>query len=186
MSILSIISSLFMFFIIAFVLIAIIILIMYNSLVKDRNSVKQSRAAIDVYLKQRFDLIPNLIECVNAYSSYEKGTLEHIIKLRTQYIENRNTENANNLNNELNKLLIVSENYPELKSNENFLNLQKNLSKIEDQLQGARRLYNIDVTTYNTAIQSFPTNIIAKLFNFEKEDLFEVSSEETQNVNIKF
>lgn len=161
-----------------------ILLSIYNGLIKKRNSVKQARSSIDIYLTQRFDLIPNLVECVKGYSKHEKETFKTITKLRTEYNETKNLEKASKLNTQINNLLLISENYPELKSNENFLNLQKNLTKMEDQLQAARRLYNMDVTIYNTSCQTFPTNIIATIFKFKEESLFQIEPEKSENIKI--
>ena len=160
------------------------VLIVFNGLVKKRNQVKQSRSSIDVYLNQRFDLIPNLVETVKAYAKHEESLLKSITELRTKYNENKNLDTASELNNQINKLIVSVENYPELKSSENFLNLQKNLTKMEDQLQAARRLYNMDVTNYNTSIQTFPTNILANIFKFNTEKLFEIEPEKTKNISI--
>lgn len=170
--------------IIILIAIFIILLSIYNGLVKKRNAVKQSRSSIDVYLTQRFDLIPNLVECVKGYSKHEKEIFENIAKLRTEYNQSKNLEKATELNTQINNLLLIGENYPELKSSENFLNLQKNLTKIEDQLQAARRLYNMDVTTYNNSIQVFPTNIIASLFNFKEDTLFQLEPGKSENIKI--
>lgn len=161
-----------------------VILLIYNNLVIKRNAVKQSRSSINIYLLQRFDLIPNLVECVKGYANHEKEILENITKLRTEYEQTKQLEKASQLNTQINKLLLISENYPNLKSSENFLNLQKNLSKIEDQLQAARRLYNTDVTNYNTSLQTFPNNIIATIFHFKPEELFNISPNESKNVKI--
>ncbi len=170
--------------IIILIVIFIILLSIYNSLIKKRNAVMQSRSSIDVYLTQRFDLIPNLVECVKGYSKHEKEIFEHIAKLRTEYDETKTLEKASELNNQINNLLVIGENYPELKSSENFLNLQKNLAKIEDQLQAARRLYNMDVTAYNTSIQVFPTNIIANIFRFKANELFQLEPGKSENIKI--
>lgn len=167
-------------------LIVLALLIIYNGLIKKRNAVKQSRSSIDVYLNQRFDLIPNLVECVKGYAKHESTLIESITKLRTEYNQNKDLFTASQLNSKMNDLLVEVENYPELKASENFLNLQKNLTKMEDQLQAARRLYNMDVTTYNTAIQVFPTNIIANLFHFTEAKLFELESGKGNNIDIKF
>lgn len=166
------------------ILIFIVLLAIYNSLIKKRNAVKQSRSSIDVYLLQRFDLIPNLIECVKGYAKHEKEIFENISKLRTEYNETKNLDKASELNTEINNLLLIGENYPELKSSTNFLNLQKNLTKIEDQLQAARRLYNMDVTTYNTSLQVFPSNIIATIFKFKEETLFKIEPNQSENIKI--
>ena len=120
------------------VLIVVIILILkligkYNTFVEYLNKVKSSESGIDVYLNQRFDLIPNLVECVKAYTSHEKELLENITKQRTDYSQNKNLKEASKLNNNLNKVMVVAENYPELKASEQFLNLQNNLVKMENQ-----------------------------------------------------
>ncbi|MBQ3407797.1 MAG: LemA family protein [Clostridia bacterium] len=165
----------------------LIFIIMYNNLLSKRNKVKRSVSGVGVYLKQRFDLIPNLVEICNKYSNYEKEILEKIVKLRSEYVpeEDKDFEKANEINSEMNKIIGIAEEYPELKASEQYLNLQKSLEKIESQIQAARRAYNIDVTEYNTSIESVPTNIIAKLFKFEKANLFEATSEERENIKIK-
>ena len=172
--------------IIIVIAILLVLLIMYNGLVKKRNAVKQSRSSIDVYLTQRFDLIPNLVECVKGYAKHEENLLESITKLRTEYNVSKDLDKASLLNTQMNKLIAIGENYPDLKASENFLNLQKNLTKMEDQLQAARRLYNMDVTAYNTAIQVFPTNLIASAFNFTEEKLFELEPGKGENVKVNF
>ena len=177
--------GLILFLTLLFILFLIIIMI-YNSLIKKRNSVKQAKSSIDIYLKQRFDLIPNLIECVKGYAKYEQTLFESITKLRTEYNEKKDLEKGSELNIKLNHLLAICENYPELKSSENFLNLQRNLTKMEDQLQAARRLYNMDVTTYNTSLQTFPKNLFATLFGFKAEPLFELEPVASQNIKVDF
>lgn len=167
------------------VVIALIVLIEYNKLVKLRNKVNQSKSGIDVYLNQRFDLIPNLVECVKAYSKHENELFENIVKLRSIYNENKDLVDASKVNNDLNKILLIAENYPELKASEQFLNLQRNLTKIESQLQAARRIYNNSITTYNTKIQSVPTNIIASLFGFKEQDLFQIEEYKKENINVE-
>ena len=158
------------------VIIVLAILSKYNSLVKMRNKVKQAESGIDVYLNQRFDLIPNLVECVKGYSKHEKDVLDGIVKLRTEYMNNKKVDlkQAEKLNNNMNQIIAVAESYPELKASEQYLNLQKILSKIESQLQAARRMYNNEVTKYNTKINTVPTNIIAKLFGFKEANLFTI------------
>ena len=163
----------------------IFVLIVFNGLVRKRNQVKQSRSSIDVYLNQRFDLIPNLVEVVKAYAAHEKSIFEEIAKLRSAYNENKSLSNATELDKAVNNLIAVAENYPELKASENFLNLQKNLTKMEDQLQAARRLYNTDVTTYNTSLQTFPSNIIAGFFGFKEEELFQLEPGKEQNIKVE-
>lgn len=167
------------------VIIALIVFIQYNSLTKLKMNVKQSKSGIDVYLQQRFDLIPNLVQVVKEYMNYEKETLQTIIELRAQYNNTKDIKVSETLNNKLNNIIAIAENYPELKASEQFLNLQKNLSKIESQLQAARRIYNNDVTKYNTKINIIPYNIIANIFGFEEEYLFQISDENVKNnINI--
>lgn len=147
----------------------------YNHILKLHNNVKQSRSGIDVYLNQRFDLIPNLVECVKAYSDHEKDVIENIVKMRADYNGGKKyIKNAERISNDMNKLLMIAEDYPDLKASEQFLNLQKSLQKMENQLQAARRIYNVDVTEYNTYIKSVPTNIVAAIFGFKEEELFEI------------
>ena len=171
---------------IIFIILIIVILIMYNNLVKARVKVKQAESGIDVYLKQRFDLIPNLVECVKAYSKHEESIFTEIANLRSAYMASPdNIKGAENLNNKMNKLIAVAEQYPDLKASEQYLNLQKTLTKLESQLQAARRIYNSEVTTYNQKILTIPSNLVAALFGFKTEDLFEIEEYERGNTNVK-
>lgn len=156
------------------ILLPLYITLEYNKLTKQKLRVKQAESAIDVYLQQRFDLIPNLVTCVKKYCEYEKELLTEIAELRSLYKENKNLETGKELNEKLSSLLVIAENYPDLKADEQFSSLQKSLLKMEDQLQAARRLYNIEVTSLNTIIHSFPSSLIAKSFKFETEKLFEI------------
>jgi len=166
------------------VVILLCILITYNSIITKRNKARQSKSSIDVYLNQRFDLIPNLVECVKGYMSYEKELLEEITKLRSEYNNSKSLNEASVLNNKCNSVLAVAENYPDLKANQNFLSLQKSLEKMESQLQAARRLYNTDVTAYNTKIHTVPTNIIAKVFGFKDMELFQIEEFKKENIDV--
>ena len=150
------------------------IILEYNICVRLRNKVKQAESSIDVYLNQRFDLIPNLVECVKGYKIYEERLLTKLVEKRNIYKDNPNLKEATDLNSEMLSLVGVAEGYPSIKANEQFLKLQEALTRMESQLQAARRIYNGDVTVYNTKITTFPTNIIAKIFNFREEDLFEI------------
>ena len=164
----------------------VIILKLYNDLVKARNNVRQAKSGIDIYLNQRFDLIPNLVECVKGYSKHEKSIFTEIANLRSAYMKQpKNIKSAETLNNKMNQLIAVAENYPELKASEQYLNLQKNLTKIESQLQAARRIYNLEVTNYNTKLDVVPSNLIASLFGFEHAQLFEIEDYKRENINIK-
>ncbi len=174
----------FIFGVIVF-FIVLFILMGYNKLIKLRNRVKQSKSGIEIYLNQRFDLIPNLVECVKAYSKHESDVLENVSKLRALYNKSRDFDKACKLNNDINKILAIAENYPDLKASEQYLNLQKNLVKIESQLQAARRIYNNDATKYNTEIETVPTNIIASLFRFKSAELFQIEEYKKENINIE-
>ena len=165
----------------------IIILALYNNLVKARNKVKQAESSIDVYLNQRFDLIPNLVECVKAYSKHEQSIFMEIANLRSSYMkQHKDIKSAENLNNKMNQLIAVAENYPDLKASEQYLNLQRTLTKLESQLQAARRIYNAEATNYNNKIEVVPSNLIASLFGFKQAQLFEIEEYKKENINIKF
>lgn len=158
----------------------------YNSFVKKKNKIKQAASGIDVYLTQRFDLIPNLVECVKAYMIHEKELLAEIVKLREQYFMNKNLKQGEMLNSEYNKVIAIAESYPELKSSEQFLNLQKSLTKIENQLQAARRVYNAEVNIYNNSVQMFPSGLLASFFGFKEEEYFEAGTQERNSIEIKY
>lgn len=173
-----------MILIIVVIILVVYILSTYNGFVNRKNKIKQAYSGIDVYLTQRFDLIPNLVECVKGYMAYEKETLEKITQMRADYAKSKNLKEAETLNNECNRIMMVAENYPELKASEQFLNLQKNLTKIESQLQAARRIYNAEVNLYNNKVQMFPSNILANMFGFSEEEYFEAETQAKNNVNI--
>lgn len=176
---------------IALVIAAVVLIwgiVTFNSFVNLQQRIKQASGSIDVYLKQRFDLIPNLIETVKGYAKHEKEVLSAITKLRTDY-DNRNENDIKEsqaLNERYSNILALVEGYPELKASESFLNLQKVLSKIESQLQAARRIYNMEVTEYNTKRLKVPSNIIAATFGFKEAELFEATEVERENLNTKF
>lgn len=172
---------------VAVIIVAILIflLVEYNIFVNLRNKIKQSKSSIDVYLNQRFDLIPNLVECVKGYSNYEKEVLTELAELRQTYKETKNLDTASNLNHKMNSVIAVAENNPELKASEQYVILQKNLVKMESQLQAARRIYNGDVTLYNTTIQSFPSNILAGMFGFKEAELFTIEEYKAQNIKVE-
>ena len=166
-------------------LIVIVILVVlvagaYNGLVSSRNRVKDQWSQIDVQLKKRADLIPNIVETVKGYAKHEKETLEDVVKARNALNTASTVEDEINANNQitgaLNKLFALSEAYPELKANENFMSLQKDLKDIEDKISYARQFYNDSVMTYNNKVQMFPTNIIANIFNFKESKFFEIEN----------
>ena len=170
--------------IIIVILLLAYVLLTYNSLIRKRNKIKQAASGIDIYLTQRFELIPNLVECVKGYLKHEKEIFEEVAKMRENYFINKNLKEGEILNNKCNKIIALSENYPELKASEQFLGLQKKLSKMESQLQAARRIYNAEVNTYNNAVQTFPSNLMAKLFNFKEEDYFQAEEQAKNNVTL--
>lgn len=142
-------------------------------MIKRQNEVEHAKSSIDVYLTQRFDLIPNLVTCVKEYAKYEEKIFEEITELRTEYLKTKELSNGEKLEKELNDVILTVENYPELKANEQFLNLQKNLAKMENQIQAARRIYNNEVEKYNNAINIFPNTILAKLLKFKTAEFFQ-------------
>ena len=170
------------------ILLVLICLIIYNSLVKSRNLVKEAFSTMDVYLKKRWDLVPNLVEVVKGYTSYENSTLINITELRANSYNDLTIDKKININeqltNAISSIIAVSENYPELKASENFLNLSKNLTKIEDDIANSRKYYNGTVRIYNNKIQMFPSNIVASLFNFKEASMFEAGIEEKNNVKV--
>ena len=167
----------------ALIVIAILVVLVagaYNGLVSSRNKVKDQWSQIDVQLKKRADLIPNIVETVKGYAKHEKETLEDVIKARNALNTASTVEDEMKANNQitgaLNKLFALSEAYPELKANENFMSLQKDLKDIEDKISYARQFYNDSVMTYNNKVQMFPTNIIANIFNFKESKFFEIEN----------
>ena len=176
--------------IVILVLLVLYVIGAYNGLVMARNKVKDQWAQIDVQLKKRVDLIPNLVETVKGYAKHEKGTLEAVINARNAFAS-ANTpaeeiEANNQITGALNKLFALSESYPELKANENFKQLQSELTSTEDKISYARQFYNDIVMKYNNKIEMFPSNIVAGMFNFKTQAFFEVNEEERQNVKVQF
>lgn len=180
-------SNLLYIILVVILIINFVIFGMYNKLVKLQNRVKKESANIEIYLNKRFDLIPNLVEVVKGYSKHEGTTLEDITALRSNYNNNKDLsiKQAEEMNNELNKFLAVVENYPDLKANTQYMNLQNELREIEDQLGMARRRYNDVVTSYNTTIETVPSNIVASIFAFKRADLFEAEDSRKDSVKIE-
>jgi LemA protein len=174
------------------ILLAIIISIigMYNNLVSLKMRVKNAWAQIDTQLKRRFDLIPNLVETVKGYASHEQDTLEKVIAARNSYASATTVEDKANANNQLNStlknLFALSESYPELKANENFMALQTELTGTEDKIAYSRQFYNDTVQMYNTAIMKFPANIIAGMFGYKEEEFFKIDEVEKEPVKVQF
>jgi len=168
-------------------------IVTYNSLIKLRNDVKKSFSGIDVQLKRRTDLIPNLINTVKGFAKHEKTLLENVTKARTSIInaseagDVKGMANGENmLSGALKSVFAVAENYPDLKSNQNFLQLQEELGETEDQIAASRRIYNENSTYLNNKIETIPSNLIAKIGNFKPADLFEATIEEKQSIKVEF
>lgn len=174
---------------VAVILVLIYIFTTYNSLVKLKNKVEEAFSTMDVYLKKRWDLVPNLVESVKGYAEYEKEIFSEITKLRTNSYDAMTTNNKINMNEqltqEISKIMAISENYPELKASSNFSQLSKELTKIEDDIANSRKYYNGTVRILNNQIQMFPSNIIAKIFGFKQANMFEAKLEEKNNVNVE-
>ena len=176
----------------AYIIIAAIIIyiiIIYNSMIRYRNYVRESWSQIDTLLKRRYDLIPNLIETVKGYMKYEEKVLTEIVEARSGLISGNKTEamDANNMiNQSLKSLFAVSEAYPDLKANKNFLMLQEELAGTENKIAYARKHYNEVVREYNIKIQTFPGNIFAGIFGFKAEVYFEVKDEEKEVPKVQF
>ena len=181
---------------IGYIILGIIIILIiyfiaqYNSVVKLKNQAEEAWSSIDVQLKRRHDLIPNIVETVKGYAKHERETFENVTKARNMAMNAKDVkekaEAENFLTGTLKSLFALSENYPELKANQNFLQLQNTLSEIEDNIQNARRYYNAVVRDLNTKIETFPSNIIANIFNFKKREYFEIAEEEKEPVKVKF
>jgi LemA protein len=171
-------------------LIVIVLVFMYNGLVRLRNRIDNAWSQIDVQLKRRYDLIPNLVESVKGYAAHEKSVLEGVTQARSNAInaqgpaEQAQAENV--LSGALKSLFAVAEAYPDLKANQNFLNLQEELTSTEDRIAYSRQFYNDSVLSYNNRIQTVPSSVIAGMFNFEKREYFEGDPEATGPVKVEF
>lgn len=178
------------------VIVALIVLVglwiggTYNRLVSSRNKVKDQWAQIDVLLKRRADLIPNLVETVKGYATHEKETLDAVISARNKVVGSKTTEEeikaSGELTQALGRLMAVAEAYPELKANVNFTNLQNQLNETENKIQYARQFYNDAVLSYKNMKEMFPSNIIAGMFNFENEAFFEADEKDKEVPQVKF
>jgi LemA protein len=173
------------------VVVVLWLVLAYNGLVTVRNRTQEAYSDIDVQLKRRYDLIPNLVEAVKGYASHEKTVFEDVTAARSNAMQATGPARAgaeNQLSGALKSLFAVAENYPDLKANQNFLNLQNELTDTEDKIQAARRFYNGMVRDLNTKIQVFPTNMFANMFGFTKMDFFgnDLTDAEKQPVQVKF
>jgi LemA protein len=184
------IATLFIITLIILLAITIIIAVLYNSLVFKKNQVDKAFASINVLLKKRSDLIPNLVAVVQNYAKFEQGTLIEVSRLRSRAMSSRlpagtRVDIENEISRVLGNIFVAVEAYPELNANENFIQLQESLNEIEEQLSAARRFYNTSVTDYNNAIEMFPTNFLATTMNYRLKMLFETSQQDRQNVDVR-
>ena len=175
-----------------YIVIAIIVIIIiyafitYNNFIKLKNMVKEAFATMDVYLKKRWDLIPNIVETVKGYASHEAETLENAISARNRASGKDRASAENEISGVLGHLFAVAESYPDLKANQNFLDLQRQLSRIEEELRNARKYFNAIVREYNDKIMVFPSSLIASAFHFTKRDYYEVDDEDRKRVEVRF
>ena len=174
---------------IVFVVLIIYVLVLYNSFIKLDNKVEEAFSTMDVYLKKRWDLIPNLVRVVKGYSTYEKQTFKEIVNLRNNtYDDLPNNEKIKKnevLSNGINKIIALAENYPDLKASSNYKDLSDKLTKVNDDITYARKYYNGCVRIYNNKVEMFPNNIFAKLFGYKTKLMFETSDEEKKNISVK-
>ena len=173
------------------VLVVVWVVVTYNKLVRGRITIDEAFATMDVYLKKRFDLIPNLVETVKGYAKHEESTFAEITGMRSQNYNTMSDEEKIQsgvaMSRMLPQIMALAENYPELKANQNFLDLSGQLSQIEDDIASSRRYYNGAVKQYNYTVQMFPGSLVAGMFHFETRRMYEVeSSDERQNVQVKF
>ena len=170
------------------IILLVYVLVTYNELIKTNNLVKEAFSTMDVYLKKRWDLIPNLVEVVKGYAKHEKETIGKITELRTTVYETMSVDKKININEqltqELSGIMAISENYPDLKASQNFIELSHDLTKIEDETANSRKYYNGTVRILNNKIQMFPSNIVANLFGFHSANMFEANVDEKNNVKV--
>jgi len=172
------------------VIVGVFVVSVYNGLIVKRNRVKNAWAQVDVQLKKRFDLIPNIVETVKGYATHEKSTFEEVTKARTAFQSAQTPAQEAEANNmmtaALGRLFAVAEAYPELKASTNFMELQNQLSEVEDKIAFARQFYNDTVLMYNNAIQVFPSNIVANMFGFMDEFFFQAEETEKEAPQVRF
>ena len=179
-----------------YILIAIVVVLViyvvsvYNTLVRLNNNVKEAFSTMDVYLKKRWDLIPNLVETVKGYAKHEENTLKEVVELRNSVYESMSDDEKVKTNQKLSqgitKIMALAEAYPDLKANENFKELSKELSKIEEDIANSRKYYNGVVKVYNNKVEMFPSNLVAGMFGHKTKTMFEALDSERENVKVKF
>ena len=181
-------TTLILVIVLALVVLAVIAL--YNGLIRLKNQTAEAWSDIDVQLKRRYDLIPNLVETVKGYAAHEKDTLEKVVQARNQAMQTSGSGKAeaeNALSSTLKSIFALSENYPDLKANQNFLKLQDELSDTENKIQAARRFYNGNVRDFNTKLQTFPTNLLGNLLGFKPYEFFGIEDAvQRENIQVKF
>jgi LemA protein len=172
------------------VILGLFLITVYNSLVILKNKVEEAWADIDTQLKRRWDLIPNMVETVKGYAKHEAGVFEQVTKARSQAMQAKTPDEKaraeNMLTDTLKSLFAVAENYPDLKANQNFMDLQATLREIENKIQMSRRYYNGTVREFNTKLQIFPNNLVAGMLGFKKREFFEIEEEQRENVKVNF
>lgn len=172
------------------ILVVLIIIFLFNFIIKEDNKVKRAFATVDVYLKKRYDLLPNLVEIVKGHASHEKEVFETIANVRTKAMQSSDeatqVKSDVEINGALKSLFALAEDYPNLKTNESFVSLQNKLENLEDELAAARRAYNASATEYNTTLETFPTNLIGKIMRKKQRELFIVSDEVRDAIKMNF
>lgn len=181
----------FTFIIIALIVIAFVVVIStYNNFVQLNNKAKEAFSTMDVYLKKRWDLIPNLVETVKGYAKHEKDTLKEIVELRSSAYDNMTDDDKIKANEKLStgitKIMALAEAYPDLKANENFKDLSNQLTKVEDDIANSRKYYNGVVRMFNNKVEMFPSNILAGIFGYKPKTMFEANTNERENVKVSF
>ena len=179
-----------MWYIIGVIIIIIIYaLVQYNSFVKLNNKVREAFSTMDVYLKKRWDLIPNIVETVKGYAKHEKDTLKEVIELRNgvydKMSDDEKIKTNEQLSNNINRMMALAESYPELKASDNFKDLSEQLTKVEDDIANSRKYYNGVVRIYNNKVEMFPSNVFACIFMFKTKPMFEASANERENVKVE-
>lgn len=172
------------------VIIVIYALITYNNFIKLKNMVKEAFATMDVYLKKRWDLIPNIVETVKGYAKHEENTLKEVVELRNSSYDSMSDDEkvkANQkISKDINKIMLLAESYPDLKASSNFQDLSRELSKVEEDIANSRKYYNGTVEMFNNKVEMFPSNIFAKLFGYKPKAMFETNEQERENVKVSF
>lgn len=172
------------------ILLAVLFVLMYNQLIRESKQVDNAFSTVDVFLKKRYDLIPNLVNTVKGYAVHEKEVFERIAIFRNEAMLQKSQNELVKLDNAITSSLMdvfaLAEDYPDLIASENFLSLQKSLEKMEDELLAARRTYNAAVTEYNISLDTFPTNLVAKIFKLQKKELFIIDENVKENIKVDF